>query len=102
MTAARRRVPARGRVPPGAWDEDTIDDPHALPDYGPAVPTRPGPRSRLPDPDYLARQLNADGITVVAAGRHLTRDAVWVRLHRAGSRADQRGEAVHYRKADAA
>ena len=102
VSAARRRARAHGWAPPGAWDEDTIDDPHALPDYGPAVPTRPGPRSRLPDPDNLARQVNADGIGAVAARHHLTRDAIWVRLHRAGYRADQRGDAVHYRKADAA
>ena len=101
VTATRRRARAQGWAPPGAWDDNTIDDPHAVADYGPAVPSRPGPRSALPDPDDLAHQVNADGIGSVAARHHLTRDAIWVRLHRAGYQADQRGDLV-YRKADAA
>ena len=32
--AARRRAQHLGWVPPLAWDEDSIDDPHAVPDVG--------------------------------------------------------------------
>jgi hypothetical protein len=37
---SRRRAAARGWAPPLAWDDDTIDDPWAVPNFGDARPLR--------------------------------------------------------------
>lgn len=49
----RRRAAAKGWVPPLAWDDDTIDDPNALPNLG-------GPSTDAIDPIAVDRAVQGD------------------------------------------
>lgn len=60
---ARRYATEHGFVPPLAWDDDTIDDPAAVPDDGGVTPGKPGRRSALPSAEEI-RFLLAGGDTI--------------------------------------
>jgi hypothetical protein len=78
----RRRAIGRGFAPPLAWDDDTIDDPAALPDgdVGPNAPKRRGRRVDLDEVYECA----CDGGTTeqIAATFGVTRDAITVAVRR--------------------
>ena len=81
----RARALAAGWAPAMAWDDDTIDDPAASPDYGTDAPA-PGRRRRdAVDPDELA-WLAAGGVSVdEMARRHkIQPGSVEQALRRAG------------------
>lgn len=54
-TRARRHAAARGWPPPLAWDDDTIDDPEAVPDVGEAEPRRGGRKLHVDDLEWAVR-----------------------------------------------
>lgn len=87
QSAGRVRAHARrrGYAPPLAWDDDTIDDPSAVPNHGTVKPSRGG-RHRddlMEDAEWLADDgLNLD---VVLDRLDITRDA----FHQACRRANR-------------
>lgn len=75
-TRARRRAQRLGYPPPLAWDDDTIDDPDAL-------PLQPGEHDDQPDPVVVERILAGDWrLAATQAERRLV-VAAW--LERGGS-----------------
>lgn len=97
---AALRAKNKGWAPPLAWDDDTIDDPNALPKFG----HRPkGYASNLPDIDILVAEVNRSGLHVVADKYGVAPGSVGIHLNRNGYHAahhgDKHGELSTYRKA---
>ena len=82
---ARRRAEAKGWAPPLAWDDNTIDNPNAEPDFGEhekGYATR-----KLPDTDVLVAEVNRSGVRIVAERHGAKPKTVQRALRRAGYRA---------------
>lgn len=86
----RRLAERRGWAPPLAWDDETIDDPTAEPDYGSwklGYSTR-----RLPDTDTLVAEVNRSGVRIAAERYAVKPSSVRNALRRAGYRASSTGD----------
>lgn len=89
-TRSRNDAAKRGYAPPLAWDDDTIDDPDAEPNYG---RHELGYSNRkLPDADVLVAEVNRSGSGVVAKRYGVNRKTVSQSLKRAGYRASSTGD----------
>jgi lambda repressor-like predicted transcriptional regulator len=85
-TKRKRDAERNGYAPPMAWDDETIDDPAAEPDYGGVfAPYTPCGRERFEDFDAQFRLLLAAGRTgpEAAADMGLSASAAYKRYYRA-------------------